>query len=105
MSVIYIGDKDVIALVPLMDGRPAKPRIVDRQGERRLLPAAVIRNAIQAFRSWQESVDAGIAAEIPPAVRSIPWACCLGIPESTPNVKLGKNPALNLIEQQGDAGA
>lgn len=99
MSTIYIDDKDTIPLVPLMDGVPPKPRIVDRLGERRLLPAAVIRNAIQAFRSWQESVDAGIAPEIPSTVRSISWGSCLGIPELSP--KVAHQPCLDLIKEQG----
>lgn len=77
----------------------------DRDGECRLLPKSVIRNAFQLKDSWGEAVKAGVIAEVPASALVIPWDSALGIPEPSGKVKVVEHPRLDLVEQEGDAGA
>lgn len=59
------------------------PLLWDRAGMCVLIPAAVIRNAIELFQSGKEALDAGLIASIPKAWTTIPWDSGLVVPVSS----------------------
>lgn len=62
--------------------------IWERDGERRLLPKSVIRNAFQSMDSWKEALLAGVIEEIPAFAITISWGSALGLPRGSSRVTL-----------------
>lgn len=95
---IYIGDKDYLDVAGFVQV-PMAPTIIDRNGEKRLLPLAVIRNALQTWESYKQAVEIGTASDIPLRVQRISWDSCIVLPEGRSVVEVACHPTLDLGEE------
>lgn len=64
----------------------AHSMIWDRGGEKRLIPAGVIRNAKELRDSWRCLVQIGVIESVPDQYESIPWEAALVIPQGSSRV-------------------
>lgn len=79
----------IVAIDPDAKAVSVRPVIWNRGGERRLIPAAVIRNAKRMLDSWYEALAAAVITAVPAAAQVIAWDSCLQIPDAWQPVTLG----------------
>jgi hypothetical protein len=89
METIYTAPEvDTLDVVRFEAYAACAPTLWNRGGEVRLLPTAVIRNAMSLRASWIEVVQAGVIDRVPAAAEVIQWDSCLGLPERSPKVEV-----------------
>lgn len=89
MNIVYTPHNLDKLPIAKLDGLSCDKAVLwDRDGERRLIPAAVLHNTYTLILSWREARDAGVIEEVPDQYMYIPWDAALPIPQGSARVKI-----------------